>query len=385
MRLQVIDALSQLSEPDWNALVSPDDPFTTYAFLRALEDSGSVGQGSGWQPMHVVAYDDTLLVGAIPLYLKTDSYGEYIFDWGWANASQRAGIRYYPKLTSAIPFTPATGRRLLLHPQAPPETVDTLVQGLQDLAEKTKASSIHALFLTKEEQDALSPKGFLPRLTYQFHWENKVGSGYQDFDDFLQHFRSSIRKQTRKERRQAAASGLTLCVKRGSELNEAEWAALFHFYRHTAQDKHAIPYLTKKFFDLLRGPLMPYVVASLGLKGETPVAGSLAFQKGKHLYGRYWGCLESHEALHFELCYYQLIDFCIKHKLTRFEAGAQGEHKLKRGFLPSPTYSAHWLRHPGFAQAIADFLERETSAVQEEMAALLPHGPFHREGEPEEK
>jgi predicted N-acyltransferase len=380
MRLQVIDSLSQIPEQDWNALVNPNDPFTDYLFLRALEDSASVGQGTGWVPKHVLCYDDKRLAGAIPLYLKTDSYGEYIFDWGWASAAQRAGIRYYPKLTSAIPFTPATGRRFLLHPQAPPETIDTLVQGIQDLADKQKVSSIHALFLTKEEQDQLTPKGFLPRLTYQFHWENKA---YQSFDDFLQSFRSSIRKQTKKERRQAAASGLNLCVKTGKDLNEAEWSALYHFYRHTAQDKHAIPYLSKKFFDLLRGPLLPYVVASLGLKGDKPVAGSLAFQKGKHLYGRYWGCLESHEALHFELCYYQLIDFCITHQLTRFEAGAQGEHKLKRGFLPSATYSSHWIRHPGFSQAIADYLARETSAVQEEMAALIPHGPFHREGQEE--
>jgi predicted N-acyltransferase len=376
MRLQVLDSLSQTSQAHWNALVSPDDPFTDYLFLRALEDSGSVGSNTGWLPKHIVCYDDVGLAGALPMYLKTDSYGEYIFDWGWAGAAQRAGLRYYPKLTSAVPFTPATGNRLLLRPGAPPETVDTLIQGARDLAEQLKVSSVHVLFSTKDEQDKFTERGFSPRLTYQFHWEN---DNYQSFDDFLQKFRSSLRKQTRKERTRAAASGLQLCVKRGAELNDAEWDSLYLFYRSTAQDKHAIPYLTKKFFALLRGPLLPYVVVSFGLKGGAPVAGSLAFQKGKHLFGRYWGCLESHEMLHFELCYYQLIDFAIQHKLTRFEAGAQGEHKLKRGFLPSPTYSSHWIRHPGLGQAIADFLEREKAAVQEEMEALIPHGPFHRD------
>lgn len=378
-RYRVIEKLSDIDALAWDSLVSPDDPFTEYRFLRALEDTACVGKDTGWLPRHVLCYEGERLVGAIPLYLKSDSYGEYIFDWGWASAAQRARIPYYPKLTSAVPFTPATGRRLLLHPEAPKETVKTLLEGAHSVAQKTSASSIHFLFVTQPEQDILANEHqLLPRVTYQFHWRN---DHYQDFEDFLKGFRSSQRKQTKKERQKAAATGLTLCVKRGADLSEAEWAALYPLYRNTTREKHAIPYLTPKFFEELRQSLLPRVVVSLALRGQTPVAGSLAFQRGAHLYGRYWGCLEHHEALHFELCYYQLIDFAIQNKLTLFEAGAQGEHKLKRGFLPAATYSAHWLRHPGFSQAIGDYLQRERAAVQEEIAELSQHGPFHREHE----
>jgi hypothetical protein len=382
MKLRTVTSHSAVAPAAWDALAGQDDPFLEHAFLYTLEETGCVGKGTGWEPQYLLCEEGDSLLGAVPLYLKFHSYGEYIFDWGWASAAQRARLRYYPKLTAAVPFTPATGRRLLLHPGADAARVtQALIGGLLQSADDLQASSVHALFVTEGERAALAARGFLPRLTSQFHWENR---GYTDFENYLAAFRSSARKQTRKERKQAAASGLRLHTKRGPELSSLEWRSLYDFYRSTASDKGAIPYLTEEFFLALPQRLSPRVVVALASRGEVPVAGALAFQKGSQLFGRYWGSTEEHDALHFELCYYQLIDFAIQHKLSRFEAGAQGEHKLKRGFLPAPIYSAHWLRHPGLSQAIGDYLARESMAVQAEIAELREHGPFAQRdaGEP---
>lgn len=384
IRTEILTSLSRVDAAEWDALAGEDDPFVEHAFLSALEESGSVGEGTGWMPHHILCRKDGRLVGAIPLYLKEHSYGEYIFDWGWAEAARRARIRYYPKLVSAVPFTPASGHRLLVAGgEESGAIIQALVERVYRVAKETRSSSIHFLFTTEAERRSLSEEfGFLPRLTYQFHWENR---GFTNFEDYLSAFRSQARKQVRKERRLAAESGLTLRTVRGAELSREEWSALYRFYRRTAAHKHAIPYLTAAFFEMMPQKLAHRVVVALASEGKKPIAGALAFQKGKHLYGRYWGALITHEMLHFELCYYQLIEFAITEKLSRFEAGAQGEHKLKRGFLPSPTYSAHWIQHPALSQAISDYLPREALAVKEEMRFLAEHGPFPRVPRAEEK
>jgi uncharacterized protein len=377
MQIEITPGLAEISATDWDALAGEDDPFLEHAFLLALETSGSVGPKTGWTPHHLLCREHKTgpLLGAIPLYLKDHSYGEYIFDWGWAGAAKRAGIRYYPKLLSAIPFTPATGQRILAgDPQKP--AAKALIQAARAETERLGASSLHFLFTTAEERTALAKEhGLLPRLTYQFHWESR---GYQSFEDFLKSLRSEARKQIRKERATARESGLRLHTKRGPEMSEAEWRSLYRFYRQTAAEKGAIPYLTPRFFEEIRQKLPQRVVVAFASRGEEPLAGALAFQKGKNLYGRYWGSLVEASALHFELCYYQLIEFACVNGLQRFEAGAQGEHKLKRGFLPSPTYSAHWIRHAGFSEAIADYLAREAEATEAEISMLSEHGPFPR-------
>lgn len=375
LTVEVATSLAAVDAASWDALAGDDDPFVEHAFLAALEASGSVGRGTGWDPVHVLVRSGGRLVGATPLYVKSNSYGEYIFDWGWASAAQRAGIRYYPKLVSAVPFTPATGRRFLVEGAATDgPVVDALVDGIHAVADQIRASSVHWLFLSAAEHAALAVRpDCLARLTYQFHWTN---AGYASFDDYLGAMRSAARKEVRRERRKAAESGLTLATKRGTELGNAEWSALFRFYTDTTARKGAIAYLTQRFFDELRRTIPHRVVVALASRGDEPVAGALAFHKGKQLFGRYWGALDDFEALHFELCYYRLIDFAIEHRLERFEAGAQGEHKLKRGLLPAPTYSIHWVRHAGLAEAIAEYLPRETRSMEAEMRYFAERSPF---------
>ena len=374
VEITLAESLAGVDPRAWDALAGDDDPFIEHRFLRALETSGSVGAGTGWEPCHVLVHDGGRLVGAMPLYLKTQSYGEYIFDWGWANAAHRAGLDYYPKLVSAVPFTPATGRRLLIRDAS---VVPALVAGAHAAAEATDASSIHVLFPTLGEVEALAAShGFLPRLSMQFHWES---GGWASFEDFLGALRQPARRQIRSERRQAADSGLDFRVVRGTELDDAAWAALDLFYRDTADKKGAIPYLTPAFLAEVRRSMPERLIAALATDGGgRPVAGAFGFQKGRHLYGRYWGTLSPHPALHFELCYYRLIERCLAEGWTRFEAGAQGEHKLKRGLLPTATHSAHWLRDPGLRDAVARWLPQEAAAVRREMAELSTHTPFKR-------
>jgi len=318
------------------------------------------------------------LVGAVPLYLKNHSYGEYIFDWSWANAAEQAGLSYYPKLVSAIPFTPATGRRFLTtEPVLDEDIFQALVAGVHEMANRTQSSSVHVLFCTREEQSALEQAGFLPRLTYQFHWTNSAG--WSTFDEYVSSFRASSRRKVRKERREACAEGMQIRVLRGGELTNDQIDAMYRFYSVTAQRKWGQPYLSHAFFRELNLSLRDHAVVAMAWLGETPVAGALAFQRGKHLYGRHWGCLDQHDKLHFELCYYRLIECCLDHGWSRFEAGAQGQHKVKRGLLPSETYSAHWIRHPGLANAVAAYLPDEAENTRAEMEHFQRRSPFRRD------
>ncbi len=377
LRIRFVDRIGSIDPALWDALAGSDDPFVEHAFLHALETSGSVGDGAGWVPHHVTVWQDDRLVGALPLYEKDHSYGEFVFDWAWADAAARLGIRYYPKLVSMVPMTPATGRRLLVAPSAHrPAVLGALVDGAFQAAEARGASSVHLLFLTDGERRDLAPfEELRPRLSHQFHWHNE---GYGSFDDFLARFRSPMRKQVRKERRRIEEAGLEIRVLTGPEIEERDFRALYRFYRLTCGKRGSPPYLSRRFFDAIRDGFAHRAVAVMAYRGGEPVAGSLNFEKGSTLYGRYWGCDEEHEFLHFELCYYRLIERAIDGGMARFEAGAQGIHKLRRGLMPSPIHSVHWVRDPLLGRAVSELLPREAFAVQREMTELAHHGPFRR-------
>jgi predicted N-acyltransferase len=374
----VVESVTEVPAQDWDALVDENDPFMEHAFLAALERSKSVGRRAGWQPRFVVAREGQALVGAVPLYLKDNSYGEFIFDWAWANGAMRAGLRYYPKLVAAVPFTPVTGSRLLVRPGVAREpVVAALFEGMRSVADDEDASSIHVLFCREEEAGLLAAAGYVPRLSMQFHWTNRA-TPYRDFDDFLGEFSSRNRKQVRKERTVAAGHGLRLATIEGPALGAREWTALQHFYDSNAA-KHGSPaYLTPDFFTILRKELAHRVVATFAYRDDVPVAGTLNFERGRHLYGRYWGCLEEQEMLHFELCYYRLIERAVDKGHLRFEAGAQGEHKLKRGLDPALTHSAHWIRDPDFARAVERFVQNESRLVREEVSQYQALSPYRR-------
>lgn len=375
--------LDDIDPDDWDRLTDPSDPFTTHAFLHALEASGSACADTGWAPAHVTVRQGNTLVAACPAWIKDHSYGEYIFDWGWAQASQRAGLPYYPKIVTAVPFTPAQSRRLLVHPQAgtgdlPPadQLRSALFQGLRALADSIEAWSIHVLFCTEEERAGLAQQGVVPRLTHQFHWVNE---GYESFDDWLQRFRSKLRKEARRERRRPEALGAVVHEVRGDDMTDAHWDAIEAFYRDTCSRKWGEAYLTPDFFRLARTELRHLVIGLLAEAEGRFVASALLFQRGAHLYGRYWGCESAYEQLHFELCYHRPIEMCIERGWSRFEAGAQGTHKLRRGLMPSPTYSAHWLRHPGLERAVKEAMQEESRRTELEIDKLAHHGPFRRD------
>lgn len=376
-RVRVIESIAEVSSAAWDALPAPDNPFVEHAFLRALEESGSVGPGTGWLPVHLLVEDASgELLGAMPLYLKEHSYGEYIFDWAWANGAQRAGLDYYPKLVSAVPFTPATGPRLLQAPEAGPEVFTALRDGALALAQRAGASSVHWLFTPGEQARQLCRHPRIHyRMTYQYHWKN---DGFEDFADFLSRFRSKTRKQVRRERRKAASCGLELRTLRGAEVEGHLWDQLHPLYRSTIRKKGAIPYLSPEFFALLPERLAHRVLLTGALENGELVAAALSFTRGQHLYGRYWGCHEAHEALHFELCYYRPLEWAIEQGLRRVEAGAQGPHKIRRGFLPTATHSAHWIAHPGLSDAVARFLQSERAHHRQELDLLDERSPFRR-------
>jgi predicted N-acyltransferase len=378
VRVELVSGVDAVSALEWDSLVGDDDPFVEHAFLHALETSRSVGRGTGWHPTHVIARDDEGLFGALPLYVKQHSYGEYIFDFGWARASERAGIAYYPKLVSMVPFTPATGRRVLYRVGADLDAVTrALAEGLAEAERRFKTSSTHVLFATERERDALiGSAGMMPRVSLQFHWHN---DHYASFEHYLERFRSALRKQVRKERREVASHGVEVKVLEGPELTQNDRRALEAFYFDTCHKRGSGPYLTSAFFEHLGGSLASRVVAVLAYKGGAPIAGTLNFQKGAHLYGRYWGCSEELSSLHFECCYYRLIERAIAQGLARFEAGAQGTHKLRRGLLPAEIYSAHTIRDARLSAGVEDFLMEEAAELKREIAALAEHGPFHRE------
>ncbi len=376
MQAQLLNGMADISAPDWDALACPEpgrpiDPFTTHRFLSALDRSRSTGQGSGWQT-HPLILRDSAVVAALPLYVKSHSQGEYIFDHGWAQALDRAGGRYYPKLQAAVPFTPATGRRFLCDPALR----EPLLQAAIGLTDQNQLSSLHITFCTEDEAEDLADKhGLLHRITQQFHWENR---GYGGFDDFLADLSSRKRKMIRKERETARASGLTIRALTGDQIETAHWDAFWSFYQDTGNRKWGTPYLTRAFFTEIQATMRNDALLVLAFDGNRPVAGALNFIGRDTLFGRYWGCVEDHPCLHFELCYYQAIDWAIAHGLARVEAGAQGEHKLARGYLPTPVHSLHYIADTGFRAAVARYLVEERRAVDEEIEVLTAYGPFRR-------
>ncbi|MFN3659104.1 MAG: GNAT family N-acetyltransferase [Pseudolabrys sp.] len=352
----------------------PDNTFVSHAFLSALEQSGSVGKRTGWQPQHLLAEDaDGILVGCAPCYLKSHSRGEYVFDHGWADAFERAGGDYYPKLQVAVPFTPVTGPRLLARPgQLAQQVRGALGDALAQITADNGLSSAHVTFLTEPEWRALGARGYLQRTDQQFHWQN---DGYAGFDDFLARLSSRKRKTIRRERKDALSPGIEVEWLTGADLTESVWDAFFAFYMDTGSRKWGRPYLSREFFSRIGESMRERILLVMARRAGRFIAGAINFIGADTLYGRNWGAVEHHPFLHFELCYYQAIDFAIAKGLARVEAGAQGEHKLARGYLPHPTYSAHYIVNPALRRAIADYLARERAYVEaagEELAAAAP-------------
>lgn len=381
--VRVLGAMADIDEKTWDGLSGadgdrPEDPFTTYRFLHALEASGSVGPGTGWQPRHLVAFEGETAIAAMPLYAKGHSQGEYVFDFSWANAYERAGGRYYPKLQAAIPFTPATGRRFLTQPEKAKLGTGALVEAAIRLASEHQLSSFHITFCTEAEALAGQAMGLQHRTGQQFHWEN---AQYGDFDDFLGQLSSRKRKTIRRERQVAQAFGGDILLLRGQEIEPDHWDAFWEFYQDTGARKWGTPYLTRDFFTQLHQTMREDVLFMMCRRSGRYVAGALNFIGRDTLYGRYWGCSEHHPFLHFELCYYQAIEFAIAEGLSRVEAGAQGEHKLARGYLPVQTHSLHWIADPGFREAVEQFLQQERRVVDEDIEILTSYGPFRRGGE----
>ncbi|MEO1138331.1 MAG: GNAT family N-acetyltransferase [Pseudomonadota bacterium] len=381
--VSVYDSLAQVAEAEWDACACPEiedggrayDPFTTHRFLKALEDSRSVGAGTGWQAQYLVAEMDEQVIACAPLYAKSHSQGEYIFDHNWAHAYERAGGRYFPKLQMAVPFTPVTGRRMLTRPGYRQAGQDALMQAAVSLADRNQLSSLHVTFCTADEREVGTQMGLLPRITQQFHWMN---DGYKTFDDFLSSLSSRKRKNLRKERARAQGFGGEIVQLSGEALRPEHWEAFWAFYQDTGARKWGMPYLTRRFFDIAQERLRDDILLVLALEDGVPVAGAMNVVGRDALYGRYWGCCAHHPAMHFELCYYQAIDYAIEHGLSRVEAGAQGEHKLARGYLPVETHSLHWFRDPPFADAVARYLDAEREAVAEDIEILTAFGPFKK-------
>lgn len=364
IRIEIREHLAGVDAAAWNAMVGEDDPFLEHEFLVALEETGVVGRSTPWHARHVTAWSGARLVGAIPFYLRWDSYGEYIFDFGWAEAYARAGLQYYPKGVVAVPFTPVTGSRILVEPGlelADNPVAEAMVDALTRLASTLGLSGVHVLFPRRDEHDFLISRGFLSRVTHQYHWENR---DYGTFDDYLADLRSKKRKQVLRERAEVAAQGLEVEVLDGEAIGEEHVAAIWRFYLATAEGKWSQPYLVRETFETLARTWKRRLVLVLAKKGGRYVAGTFNVRGRNALFGRYWGASGHFPSLHFECCYWTLIDYAITHGMRLVEAGAQGEHKFLRGFNARPTYSAHWIAHPGGQRAISDFLERERDHSQ---------------------
>ena len=415
LQIRVVDSIGQVSAAEWDACANPGtgsahdrsevmppvhamseqldtadssaqeidqeteyNPFISHDFLWALEESNSVGGRSGWQAQHVLARTlDGALVAAAPCYLKDHSRGEYVFDRGWAEAYERAGGDYYPKLQVAVPFTPATGRRLLVRQGPHAQAVGrALATGLKEICGLSGASGVHVTFATEPEYRLLGELGYLQRMDQQFHWEN---AGYATFDDFLAALSSRKRKTIRRERQDALENGITVHWLTGSELTEAVWDAFFEFYMETGSRKWGRPYLTRSFYSLAGEKMRDRIVLMMAKRAGRWIAGAINFRGSHTLFGRHWGAIEHHPFLHFELCYYQAIDYAIAHKLSRVEAGAQGEHKISRGYMPKTTYSAHYIADPALRRAIGDYLVRERAYVAAVGAELAATAPFRKD------
>jgi predicted N-acyltransferase len=380
-QIRIVSALSEVAEADWNRVANPDgevfDPFLSWNFLEAMESSGAAIPEAGWTPCHIIVESaGGVLKAAMPLYAKTNSQGEFVFDHSWADAYERAGGSYFPKLLCGVPFTPVTGRRLLVpagHEQE--QLQQMLISGAVQLAGQNDLSSLHINFVSETEKDVLETFGLLVRTDQQFHW---VNDGYSDFDDFLSVLSSSKRKNLRKERLKAQ-TGVEFLHLRGEAIEAHHWDAFFEFYIDTGSRKWGYPYLNRETFTLLGERMSEDILLILALDGDTPIAGALNLIGGDTLYGRYWGCSDPRPFLHFETCYYQAIDFAIENNLKTVEAGAQGGHKLARGYAPVTTYSAHWIAHQGLRQAIDEYLIRERAAVENDVADLQERTPFRKE------
>ena len=379
MRVSVLDNIDAVPAAQWNALAGDQFPFLRHEFLAALEHTGCVGERFGWIPNHLIAHDDNgNLVGAVPLYQKFNSYGEFVFDWSWAEAYQKAGLAYYPKLVAAAPYTPATGPRLLVKesPQRK-QIADALIAMALDLSHRHEFSSLHWLFTSQEDTGRLEQHGLLRRTGYQFHWRNQ---GYRDFDHFLACLKSEKRKKLQRERRHVREANLKLQVIHGNDATEFELETMDHFYQSIYQRKWGFPTLNLAFFQEIAATMGESLVIVLAYDNNQPVAGAFNLRGRDTLYGRYWGCRSNYHSLHFEACYYQGIEYCIRQGLQRFEPGAQGEHKISRGFLPTPTWSAHWIADDRFRMAIGNFLDHESAAVHENIQQLTSHSPYKQTG-----
>lgn len=380
--VKIAESISAIPAEQWDACAGNGNPFTTHAFLRTLEDSGTVGADTGWLPRHLMIEDAQGAVAACaPLYLKSHSFGEFVFDWAWADAYERAGGTYYPKLQSAVPFTPVTGPRLMLRPGADSFLRDALAAGMVQIAERLEVSSLHVTFSTETEWRRLGELGFVRRVGRQFHWHNR---NFRTFDDFLAALSSRKRKAIRRERREVAESGVSLRVLEGADIRESDWDAFHRFYRRTSNSKWGPTYLNREFFSRLHAAMGERIVLVMAYHGARPVAGALNLRGDDALFGRHWGVAGEFRFLHFETCYYQAIEYALAHGISRVEAGAQGPHKVQRGYLPQETYSAHWIADPAFRQAVERFVDNEARMLREEDAEILANSPYRQDGESSE-
>jgi len=385
LTLRIANAITEIPAAAWDTCANPAcegtsepsyNPFIAHDFLAALELSGSVRSRAGWQPMHLLAEHCGQLAGVVPCYAKSHSQGEYVFDHGWADAYERAGGSYYPKLQVTVPFTPASGRRLLVRPGPQAEAVrNALADGLAEVCRRAKASSVHVTFLTQTEWQMLGARGYLQRTHRQFHWEN---AGYDTFEGFLAALSSRKRKTIRRERADALENGITVHRLTGAELTESVWDAFFEFYMDTGSRKWGRPYLTRPFYSLVGEKMHDHILLVMARRNGRFIAGAINFIGSDTLYGRHWGAVEHHPFLHFEVCYYQAIDYAIERKLKRVEAGAGGQHKITRGYMPMTTYSAHYIADLALRRAIADFLTHERAHVAAEIDEFAEAAPFRK-------
>lgn len=375
-RTHIVSSLAQIGQAAWDALVARQDkpnPFLSYAFLHALHESGSASEETGWQPQFVALYDGDALAAAMPLYVKSHSYGEYVFDWAWADAYHRHGLEYYPKLLSAIPFTPVTGPRLMAVDAA---SRAALAEALRAMQQASSVSSTHILYPPEDEARQLADAGFMLRSGVQFHWLN---AGYGSFDEFTATLERKKRKNINAERRKVMEAGVTMRRVRGAEATESDWMLFNRCYRHTYAAHRSTPYLNLDFFLRIWRTMPDNLLLVIAQRDGAPIASSLVIHNQDTLFGRYWGELEHLPCLHFETAYYQPLEFCIEQGIAVFEGGAQGEHKMARGFMPTRTWSAHWLAHPSFADAVERFLERESGGIDSYIDELSEHNPFRRQ------
>ena len=373
--LKIIETIADIPEAQWNALAG-NNPFLSHAFLRALQESGCATPRTGWQAQFLTLWQDNTLVGAMPLYLKNHSYGEFVFDWAWAEAYQKQGLNYYPKLLCAVPFTPAAGLRLLA---SSPEVRVQLIRSALQLAQNSGVSSLHCLFPYEDQAREMQKQGMMLRQGVQFHWRNP---GYADFDAFLSGMSHDKRKRIKQERRKVRDAGITFERIRGGKITTEQWTFFFNCFTHTFRQYNSPLPLNLDFFRRIGASMPENILLVIASRNGEPIASALNFFNDKALYGRSWGALEYHPGLHFETCYYQAIEFCIAQKIALFEGGAQGEHKIARGFLPETTWSAHWLAHPEFSRAVEDFLQREAKGMSQYVDELNDSNPFkQRPGE----